>query len=998
MKQITSLWLLLFFMASTTLIAQNTSTGSAAQKAATAKYKTEQQNLNAKVQPEMISGVKQGSEADKSPMEARRITNSTDEQWDVLYTFSAQAPSSQAIATDGENFYLTYWNGTGLFDKFDMDGSYISSFTISGAAAIRDLAYDGTYFYGAPSGGMTIAKLDLANQTLVSTFAISSSAGVTGSRHLSYDPELSASGGFWLGQWGELAAVDMTGATIYSNSQTPAIVSCYSSAYDNYSSPGSPKLWLFTQNAGASANDLIMLQEFDINTRTLTGFTMDLFTLSGNMPGYIPGTAAAQTIAGGAASYVNASGKFVLAVNIQQSPNLVVGLELAETGPPLTKDVGVTSIPQPVSGYDLGNAETVSFNLKNIGTNSQSNIPWTVTWNGPSGTQNLNGTAAGPLASGETLLVTAGTANLSQFGEYSFEICSNLAGDENPDNNCKTKSVVNSPAPTLLYPQSAERWTGSTNGTAITETSLVKGANAEDGWFVFDVSSIPVGATITSVKFHGYVYQTNYPYWSLTPLSLNPLTADPAALKAEITANGVTGIAYSYNNETSTFAIGWHEYQLTAAAATDMTADLAQGWFAMGMDSRDNSATYFINFEGWNETNVPYLEVEFTGGTTTVGTPPANFMADFVEGEGVVTTWGNAGEWVRWDSGENAGSLGLEEAGTFWCAARWETADLAPYAGQYITEVNYFPVLYADPPGIKLMIWEGAGFADLVYEQVITNINWDEFNTITLDEMHMIDATKEMMVGFELIQPLGEYPMGYDAGPAVAGKGDLVSLDGITFVSMATEFEIDNNFNIGVYVMAETDGLVGTKQILARNTVSNPTGAFTTQTAKVGGNLNNGTRLEKLGVNIYRNGTKVNGDPVQGNTYTDPFFTPGTYTYTAKTVYDEGLSEPTPPEEVVIPQANEPAISVAPSSLMETHPVNDTITTKTLTISNTGTEPLVWDIAVNTGGTKLSGVAPIDPEVYAKKLAERQAAEGTGTSKHSLGMAPAGSSQPVETP
>ena len=53
MKQITSLWLLLFFMASTTLIAQNTSTGLAAQKAEAAKYKTElQQNLNAELQPD----------------------------------------------------------------------------------------------------------------------------------------------------------------------------------------------------------------------------------------------------------------------------------------------------------------------------------------------------------------------------------------------------------------------------------------------------------------------------------------------------------------------------------------------------------------------------------------------------------------------------------------------------------------------------------------------------------------------------------------------------------------------------------------------------------------------------------------------------------------------------------------------------------------------------------------------------------------------------------
>jgi len=165
--------------------------------------------------------------ADESPMESSKVVNATDAQWDVLGSFSAQAASCQAVATDGENFYMTYWNGAGLFDKFDMDGIYIESFTISSAAAIRDFAYDGAYFYGAPSGGMSIAQLDLANQTVVSTITISSTAGVTGSRHLSYDPDLDGgNGGFWLGQWAELAAIDMAGNTIYSNSETPTVESC----------------------------------------------------------------------------------------------------------------------------------------------------------------------------------------------------------------------------------------------------------------------------------------------------------------------------------------------------------------------------------------------------------------------------------------------------------------------------------------------------------------------------------------------------------------------------------------------------------------------------------------------------------------------------------------------------------------------------------------------------------------------------------------------------
>jgi hypothetical protein len=378
---------------------------------------------------------------DQSPLEPRKDLNAMDAQWDVLYSFSAIAASCQAVATDGNHFYMTYWNiSTGQFDKFDMDGNFLESFNISGAGAIRDFAYDGEYFYGAPNGGMSIARLDLANQTLVNTIPISSSSGVTGSRHLAYDPGLdNGNGGFWLGQWSELAAIDMSGNTIYSNSQTPAVESCYGSAYDNYSTPDAPKLWLFTQNAGSSPDDLVLLEEFDINSLSFTGTTMDLFTISGNIPGYIPGTAGNQTIAGGCEAYIDANNKFVLAVNFQQSPNLVAGLELAEAGAPATNDVRISSIVSPNTGMALG-IEDVIVKVQNLGTNAQSNIPFEVHVDGA---LFYSGSVAGPLAQGESEDVFCGTIDLSEeLGEWFFEACTMLAGDENPDNDCKTKTVI----------------------------------------------------------------------------------------------------------------------------------------------------------------------------------------------------------------------------------------------------------------------------------------------------------------------------------------------------------------------------------------------------------------------------------------------------------------------------------------------------------------------------------------------------------------------------
>ncbi len=82
------------------------------------------------------------------------------------------------------------------------------------------------------------------------------------------------------------------------------------------------------------------------------------------------------------------------------------------------------------------------------------------------------------------------------------------------------------------YPQTVNYWSGTTDGVTKTDVSEVRGLNIEDGWFMFDVSAIPDGATIDSIRFYGYVNATNWPYWSATPLpGLDPLTATASDLK-----------------------------------------------------------------------------------------------------------------------------------------------------------------------------------------------------------------------------------------------------------------------------------------------------------------------------------------------------------------------------------------------------------------------------------------------------------------------------------
>jgi hypothetical protein len=158
------------------------------------------------------------------------------------------------------------------------------------------------------------------------------------------------------------------------------------------------------------------------------------------------------------------------------------------------------------------------------------------------------------------------------------------------------------------YPQASSRWTGSTDGLSITQTSLVCGYNTDDGWMAFDVSGIPDGETINNVTFNFYVNATYYPYWSTTPVSVDPLTADPATLYSDINAEATSGY-YNYQNESSSYATGWHSLILSGNANADLAAALPGDMFTVGIVSRDNNTTYYIVMDGWAEDNPPYIEV-----------------------------------------------------------------------------------------------------------------------------------------------------------------------------------------------------------------------------------------------------------------------------------------------------------------------------------------------------------------------------------------------------
>ena len=247
----------------------------------------------APVDPETIESC--GTVTPGAPMRA---------MWDLLTSFGCTSGYQYGVATDGEYIYTSSWSASSSsqFYKYDMDGNFIEEFNVSGSGQIRDLTYDGQYFYGVANAS-TIYCLDLANHTLVST--ISSSYGAM--RCCGYDSERD---GFWVvGNWsGNLSLVDRTGAVVITG---PAPTSASGVAYfkDN---DGVEHVYCFNNGS----NDI---DDYNIATNTITSAVFNF----NSTPGYASGSSGGCHIA-------NYGDKLAFYGDLQQSPNLIGVYELAD--------------------------------------------------------------------------------------------------------------------------------------------------------------------------------------------------------------------------------------------------------------------------------------------------------------------------------------------------------------------------------------------------------------------------------------------------------------------------------------------------------------------------------------------------------------------------------------------------------------------------------------------------------------------------------------------
>lgn len=125
------------------------------------------------------------------------------QDWNFVNSFSTSTGRQHAVVYDGENIYTAAWGKSStvlsMFYKYDINGNLLDEFDVNFTGStnsdnyMRDMTFDGTYFYGCDAHTGKIWCYDLHNKTLVSTIETS----LTELGHCTYDPVHDA---FWVGE------------------------------------------------------------------------------------------------------------------------------------------------------------------------------------------------------------------------------------------------------------------------------------------------------------------------------------------------------------------------------------------------------------------------------------------------------------------------------------------------------------------------------------------------------------------------------------------------------------------------------------------------------------------------------------------------------------------------------------------------------------------------------------------------------------------------------
>lgn len=255
---------------------------------------------------------------------------------------------------------------------------------------------------------------------------------------------------------------------------------------------------------------------------------------------------------------------------------------------------------------------------------------------------------------------------------------------------------------------------------------------------------------------------------------------------------------------------------------------------------------------------------------------PLNLRAE--EGKEQIRLFWEAPLWseeeeLRYDDGIPYNSTGgVEEEQLI--AVRWSGTDLNVYQDYSFTGVKFHiaePALYVVP-----FLFENG---TLIRGGKEMEAEPGDYITFEFEAPATIKPNTEYIIGYSFMTDgIDYYPASHDRGPGIAGKSDLISNDGENWFSTYELWGEGFNYNWNIAALIELRGEPETapRLVLPTNRWDGKQSAAQPQqlkkrTLQSVGQSSPALRMEDkfTGYNIYRNGTKVNPEPVVSLNYTD---------------------------------------------------------------------------------------------------------------------------------
>ncbi|MEI8006324.1 MAG: T9SS type A sorting domain-containing protein [Bacteroidota bacterium] len=268
--------------------------------------------------------------------------------------------------------------------------------------------------------------------------------------------------------------------------------------------------------------------------------------------------------------------------------------------------------------------------------------------------------------------------------------------------------------------------------------------------------------------------------------------------------------------------------------------------------------------------------------------PPLNLTVNQSQYQ-VILSWtppdcsydGPIPQWIHWDDGVNFSSIGTCNCEAD-LAAHWTPGQLTHFSGCSVTKISFFPNS-AGNATYRARVWQGVNGTNMIVDQDIPSVTWDQWNIVDLVSPALIDVTQDLYVGV-FIHFLSGFPAGTDAGPAIDGYGNMMYWVNEWVTLLALCPSCDYNWNLQAYV--ENLKSASRPVILPQPPTPEQSGPVTAAEHKSGNGIRflpreypvrpkNNSSL--MGYNVWRTNStgdtstfhKINGPLVADTTYTD---------------------------------------------------------------------------------------------------------------------------------